>query len=99
MILISLGAYIHQFLNYELKDQQFVGEAIPENRIFAQYHKDYTQAMKQHIISELIREVPKVLIPFFYLHSMLSKYITECIDYILKTEITLPPYFALWWCR
>jgi hypothetical protein len=39
---------------------QFVGEAIPENRIFAQYHKDYTQAIKQHIISELIREVPKV---------------------------------------
>ena len=55
----ALG-YIHQFLNYELKDQQFVGEAIPENRIFAQYHKDYTQAIKQHIISELIREVPKV---------------------------------------
>lgn len=55
----ALG-YFHQFLNYELKDQQFVGEAIPENRIFAQYHKDYTQAMKQHIISELIREVPKV---------------------------------------
>lgn len=55
----ALG-YFHQFLNYELKDQQFVGEAIPENRIFAQYHKDYTQRMKQHIISELIREVPKV---------------------------------------
>jgi hypothetical protein len=39
------------------------------------------------------------MIPFFYLHSILSKYITECIDYILKTEITLPPYIALWWCR
>jgi hypothetical protein len=44
----ALG-YIHQFLNYELKDQQFVGEAIPENRILAQYHKDYTQAMKQQL--------------------------------------------------
>ena len=39
------------------------------------------------------------MIPFFYLHSILSKYITECIDYFLKTEITLPPYIALWWCR
>ena len=45
----ALG-YFYQFLNYELKDQQFVGEAIPENRIFAQYHKDYTETMKQHII-------------------------------------------------
>ena len=37
----------------------------------------------------------KSMIPFFYLHSILSKYITECIDYILKTEITLSPYIAL----
>jgi hypothetical protein len=48
----ALG-YFHQFLNYELKDQQFVGETIPENRISAQYHKDYTQTMKQHIIFEI----------------------------------------------
>ncbi|XP_061184764.1 uncharacterized protein LOC133192771 [Saccostrea echinata] len=32
----------------------------------------------------------KTMIPFFYSHSALSKYFTECIDYILKTEITLP---------
>jgi hypothetical protein len=55
----ALG-YFYQFLNYELKDQQFVGEAIPENRIFAQYHKDYTETMKQHIIFEIKREVPKI---------------------------------------
>jgi hypothetical protein len=36
----------------------------------------------------------KSMIPFFYLHSILSKYITECIDYIL-TEITLSPCIAL----
>lgn len=31
----------------------------------------------------------------FYSHSALSKYFTECIDYILKTEIILPPDAAL----
>jgi ATP-dependent DNA helicase RecQ len=55
----ALG-YFYQFLNYELKDQQFVGEAIPENRIFAQYRKDYTETMKQHIIFEIKREVSKI---------------------------------------
>jgi len=33
----------------------------------------------------------KHLIPFFYNHSPLSKYMVECIDYILKTEILLSP--------
>lgn len=37
----------------------------------------------------------KTMIPFFYSHSALSKYFTECIDYILKTEIILPSHFAL----
>lgn len=39
--------------------------------------------------------VLKTMIPFFYSHSYLSKYLTECIDYILKTEIILPPDLAL----
>lgn len=33
--------------------------------------------------------------PIFYSHSALSKYFTECIDYILKTEIILHPDAAL----
>ena len=37
----------------------------------------------------------KSMIPFFYSHLILYKYFTECIDYILKTEITLPPHIAL----
>jgi hypothetical protein len=32
----------------------------------------------------------KRMIPFFYSHSVRSKYAVECIDYILKTEILLP---------
>lgn len=39
--------------------------------------------------------VLKTMTPFFYSHSVLSKYFTECIDYILKTEIILPPSLSL----
>lgn len=35
--------------------------------------------------------VLKSMIPFFYSHSYLSKYLTACVDFILKTEIILPP--------
>ena len=37
----------------------------------------------------------KHMIPFFYSHSTLSKYMTECIDYILKTEHVLSPQLSL----
>ncbi|XP_052216225.1 uncharacterized protein LOC127868952 [Dreissena polymorpha] len=37
----------------------------------------------------------KHMVPFFYSHSVLSKYMVECIDYILKTEHTLSPYMSL----
>ncbi|KAH3875026.1 hypothetical protein DPMN_038285 [Dreissena polymorpha] len=37
----------------------------------------------------------KHMVPFFYSHSVLSKYMAECIDYILKTEHTLSPYMSL----
>lgn len=37
----------------------------------------------------------KQMIPFFYSHSVLSKYLTECIDFILKTEFVLPENVAL----
>lgn len=37
----------------------------------------------------------KHMIPFFYSHSELSKYMAECIDYILKVEHTLSPKLAV----
>jgi hypothetical protein len=37
----------------------------------------------------------KMMIPLFYHHSPLSKYMVECIDYILKTELLLPPKIAI----
>ena len=39
--------------------------------------------------------VLKLMIPFFYRHSNVSKYMAECIDYILKTEILLPAKYRL----
>ncbi|XP_014667743.1 PREDICTED: LOW QUALITY PROTEIN: uncharacterized protein LOC106809250 [Priapulus caudatus] len=37
----------------------------------------------------------KEMIPFFYSHSYLSKYFVECVDYILKTEVLLPPAIGM----
>ena len=37
----------------------------------------------------------KMMLPFFYSHSELSKYFDECVDYILKTEVVLPPGVAV----
>lgn len=37
----------------------------------------------------------KFMVPLFYLHSSLSKYMTECIDFLLKTEVLLTPNMAL----
>jgi hypothetical protein len=37
----------------------------------------------------------KMMIPFFYSHSTLSKYFVECVDFILKTEHLLTPQLAL----
>ena len=55
----ALG-YFYQYISTTLKSKQYVGEHIPENRIFAQFHKDYTQAMKHHIITELKKESSKI---------------------------------------
>ena len=37
----------------------------------------------------------KFCIPVFYTHSIYSKYLEECVDYILKTEILLSEKLAL----
>ncbi|OWF45326.1 hypothetical protein KP79_PYT03637 [Mizuhopecten yessoensis] len=42
-----------------------------------------------------INIILKQMIPFFYSHSYLSKYLTECLDYILKTEHILSPRMSM----
>ncbi|XP_048249938.1 uncharacterized protein LOC124128741 isoform X2 [Haliotis rufescens] len=44
---------------------------------------------------ELCNIVLKFMTPLFYSHSSLSKYMTECLDYILKTEVMMTPRKSL----
>lgn len=39
--------------------------------------------------------IMKLMIPFFYSYSPLSKHMVECIDYIYKTEVALTPELAI----
>ncbi|KAH3733978.1 hypothetical protein DPMN_040417 [Dreissena polymorpha] len=57
----SLGYYF-QLLCHELGSRAFFPKSstLPEDRIMAQFHKDYTERMKTHIISELRKQNPKV---------------------------------------
>ena len=47
-----------------MKNDQYCGEPIPENRMFAQYHQVYTDDMKNHVIAELGKETCKVRLIF-----------------------------------
>lgn len=43
---------------------QYQGEHIPENRVFAQYHSEYTPSMKEHIVTELCKPQSKIRIVY-----------------------------------
>jgi len=54
----ALG-YCFQYLNNKLREKQYNEcEPIPENRLFAQFHTDYTEDMKKHIISDMSKKKP-----------------------------------------
>ncbi|XP_046568495.1 LOW QUALITY PROTEIN: Bloom syndrome protein homolog [Haliotis rubra] len=57
----ALG-YCYQYVARHLKEKAYIPKEspIPENRIFAQYHKAYTDEMKTHIVSELRKYKPKI---------------------------------------
>jgi len=61
----SVG-YCYLYVSDQLEKLQYVpvGDDEPENRIFAQYHKDYTKKMKKHIISELQKSDSKIRLVF-----------------------------------
>lgn len=52
--------YFYQYISYELGDLAYQGEPEPQNRIFAQYHKDYLNSMKKIIIQELVKPNPQL---------------------------------------
>ena len=43
-------------MTYELKEKAYHGNPEPENRIFAQYHKDYPNDMKKFIVNEIVKQ-------------------------------------------
>lgn len=57
----ALG-YVYRYFSNTLKEKQYipVDEQFAENRIFAQYHTDYTPEMKHHIVIELRKPSPKI---------------------------------------
>ena len=61
----ALG-YAYQYTEATLGSDAYnpKSEVCPENRIFAQYHKDYTEAMKLHIVRELRKPEPKLRLIF-----------------------------------
>ncbi|XP_048730661.2 ATP-dependent DNA helicase RecQ-like [Ostrea edulis] len=63
--LASLG-YCYQYIEDELQDNAYhpKTEKIPENRIFGQFHMDYTLRMKAHIVDELRKSNRKIRLVF-----------------------------------
>jgi ATP-dependent DNA helicase RecQ len=57
-------AYCYWLTEMTLKQEQYIGEAVPENRIFAQYHQVYTEEMKNHVVAELAKESCKIRLIF-----------------------------------
>ena len=57
----SLG-YLFEYLEHYMGDSAFIPQTdqVPENRIFAMFHKRYTQKMKEHIVSQLRMHTPKL---------------------------------------
>ena len=61
---------------------------------FYMVHMNLKDAIKEGDICRTSNSL-KVMAPFFFCMSQNSKYFVETLDYILKTEILLPPKLAL----
>ena len=57
-------AYCYWYAERTVGEAMYIGEHCPENRIFGQYHSEYTQKMKEHIVSELCKEDSKLRLVF-----------------------------------
>ncbi|XP_052217790.1 ATP-dependent DNA helicase RecQ-like [Dreissena polymorpha] len=57
-------SYAYAFSEKKMGKDQYLGENIPESRLFAQYHMNYTEKMKKFIVSELGKENCKIRLIF-----------------------------------
>jgi len=60
----SVISYAYSLFEKRMGSLQYIGECIPENRLFAQFHLQYTDKMKKFIVSEICRESSKIRIVF-----------------------------------
>ncbi|XP_062588593.1 bifunctional 3'-5' exonuclease/ATP-dependent helicase WRN-like, partial [Saccostrea cucullata] len=57
--------YAYVYTEQKLGPRAYIPqEGVPENRIFGQYHKDYSEKMKLQIVSELSKPQPKLRLVF-----------------------------------
>ena len=90
----SVISYSYWFMEDYLGDQQYIGPKEPENRIFAQYHAEYTAKMKKHTISELCNPNSKIRLVFATVSlgmGLNAKHIRHIIHY--KPPTSLEKYF------
>ena len=90
----SVIAYSYWFMDNYLGPQQYLGVAQPENRLFAQYHKEYTAEMKNDIVSQLCSSQSKIRIVFATISlgmGLNAKNIRHVIHY--KPPTSLEKYF------
>ena len=56
--------YSYRYIEEGLGQHQYEGEPIPENRIFAMYHQNYTEKLKDHIVKEISKPNSKIRLIF-----------------------------------
>ena len=57
-------SYCYSYMNSQLGSDQYVGTKEPESRIFAQYHQEYTEKLKTHVVQEICKENSRIRIVF-----------------------------------
>lgn len=56
----SVISFCYTYLEKILGNRQYIGDPIPENRIFAQYHQTYTEKMKFFIVQEICKSNSRI---------------------------------------
>ncbi|XP_053405620.1 putative ATP-dependent DNA helicase Q1 [Mercenaria mercenaria] len=90
----STISYAYTFFEKKMGDKQYMGEAIPENRLFAQYHQTYTEKMKKFIVSELCKEQSVIRVVFATVAlgmGLNSPHVRNVIHY--KSPTSIEKYF------
>ena len=90
----SVISFAYSFFEKKMGEKQYVGEAVPENRLFAQYQQVYTETMKRFIVQELCKVKSRVRIVFATVAlgmGLNAPHIRQIIHY--KPPTSLEKYF------